>query len=92
MRILNQSSIAMGILITDQMLHQANLPEAQVRLELAIFLFEKDLFTLGKAAELAQVPQFILQKELARRQIPMHYDEAAYQQDLATLRRLNDEA
>ena len=79
----------MGIIITDQMLSQANLPEKQVRLELAIFFFEKQLFTLGKAAELAQVHQFELQKELARREIPMHYDEEDYQQDLRTIRRLN---
>ena len=81
----------MGILITDQMLAQANLPESQVRLELAIFLFEKRLFTLGKSAELAQVHQFVLQKELARREIPMHYDEEDYAQDLITLRRLDEE-
>lgn len=82
----------MGILITDQMLTQANLPETQVRLELAIFLFEKRLFTLGKSAELAQVHQFVLQKELARRQIPMHYDEEDYGQDKATLRRLSSKS
>lgn len=82
----------MGILITDQMLTQANLPEPQVRLELAIFLFEKKLFTLGKAAELAQVHQFALQKELARREIPMHYDEEDYREDLETLKRLRGKA
>ncbi|RMG62332.1 MAG: UPF0175 family protein [Bacteroidetes bacterium] len=80
----------MGILITDQMLTQANVPEAQMRLELAIFLFEKQLYTLGKAAELAQVHQFVLQKELARREIPMHYNEEDYQQDLLTLQRLSE--
>ena len=82
----------MGILITDQMLTQANLSETQVRLELAIFLFEKRLFTLGKSAELAQIHQYVLQKELARRQIPMHYDEEDYGQDMATLRRLSSKS
>ncbi len=79
----------MAIFITDQMLAQANLSEQQARLELAVFLFEKRLFTLGKSAELAQVHRFVLQKELARREIPMHYDEEDYEQDLMTLRRLS---
>ncbi|GAB4412483.1 MAG: UPF0175 family protein [Bacteroidia bacterium] len=78
----------MSILITDHMLSQAQLPEAQMRLELAVFLFEKGRFTLGKAAELAQVHPFALQQALAQRQIPMHYDEEDYQEDLATLQRL----
>lgn len=78
----------MPIQITDQMLSQAKLPEAAFRLELAVFLFEKGVCTLGKAAELAQVPQFVLQKELGRRRIPVHYDYEDYQEDLATLRKI----
>jgi predicted HTH domain antitoxin len=78
----------MSVLITDQMFAQANVPEPQFRLELAIFLFEKGLMTLGKAAELAQVHQFALQKELAGRKIPMHYGNEEYLEDLATLEKM----
>lgn len=75
----------MSVVITDQVLQNAAMSEAQFRLELAVFLFEKQIFTLGKAAETAEVPQFQLQQELAKRQIPMSYDLEEYESDLDTL-------
>ncbi|MEZ4776178.1 MAG: UPF0175 family protein [Bacteroidia bacterium] len=75
----------MGVLITDDLLKNAPMSESEFRLELAIFLFEKEIFTLGKASEFANKPQFILQQELAKRKIPVHYGLEEYMEDLATV-------
>lgn len=76
----------MSLLITDDLLNNASMSEEEFRLELAIFLFEKEIVTLGKAHEFAQVPQIILQKELAKREIPIHYGYEEFQEDLETVR------
>lgn len=66
--------------------------EDEFRLELAIFLFEKEIFTLGKASEFANKPQFFLQKELAKRKIPLHYGFEEYQEDINTIKEMDKKA
>ncbi|MBI3416447.1 MAG: UPF0175 family protein [Verrucomicrobia bacterium] len=46
----------------------------EVLLDLAVGMYAAQHLTLGQAAELANVPQGIFQRELGRRQIPAHYD------------------
>ena len=52
----------------------ASVAEREVLLDLAIGMYAAKRLTLGQAAELAGVPQGELQRELGRRQIPVHYD------------------
>lgn len=63
----------MALLITDEQLKASGLTEQQVRLELAVRLFELNVFTLGKAAEFAGIHQAELMEELWTRKIPLHY-------------------
>ena len=79
----------MSLLITDDLLRNAPMSEDEFRLELAIFLFEKEIFTLGKASEFSNVPQIALQKELAKRKIPIHYGYDEFQEDLETVRNMS---
>lgn len=51
-------------------------------LEIAIYLFEKDKLTLGKAAELVGIPKMQMQNEIGGRGINMHYDEEMLENDL----------
>ena len=51
-------------------------------LEIAIYLFEKDKLTLGKAAELAGIPKMQMQNEIGGRGIYMHYDEEMVENDI----------
>ena len=60
-----------------------------LKIELAVLLFEKDIFTLGKAAEFAGMYQFDMQKILAERKIPMHYDVEDFMEDVRTLQEIN---
>jgi predicted HTH domain antitoxin len=80
--------MAMTITIPDHLLQQSGHTEAQVRLQVAISLFQADIFTLAQAARMAGLPRIAFQQELAKRQIPLHIGEEEVQQDLETLRRL----
>ena len=78
----------MSILITDTILQQANMSEHEFRLEIALMLFQKEVFTLGQASTFVEVAQFAFQQEMARREIPMHYGEEEFEEDLARLKDL----
>lgn len=54
-------------------------------LEIAIYLFEKDKLTLGKAAELVGIPKMQMQDEIGGRGINMHYDEEMLENDLKAI-------
>ena len=54
-------------------------------LEIAIYLFEKDILTLGKAAELVGIPKMQMQDEIGGRGINMHYDEEMLENDLKAI-------
>ncbi len=54
-------------------------------LEIAIYLFEKDKLTLGKAAEFAGIPKMQMQNEIGGRGINMHYDEEMLANDLKSI-------
>ena len=54
-------------------------------LEIAIYLFEKDILTLGKAAELVGIPKMQMQNEIGGRGINMHYDEEMLENDLKAI-------
>lgn len=74
----------MEINISDQQLKSSGLNEEQLRLEFAIFLFEKNLFSLGKAAEFCGLHKMQMQMELGKRKIPLHYTLEMLQQDIET--------
>lgn len=61
---------------------------ARMRLELALRLYEKELLSLGKARELAQMSYWDFGELLAREGILRHYDVKELTDDLATLERL----
>jgi len=80
----------MQLEIHSELLKNAAISEEEFRLELAIFLFEKKIFTLGKASELAGLPQLIFQRELAKREIPVHYGYDDFREDLAAAKQLKE--
>jgi predicted HTH domain antitoxin len=75
----------MIIEIPDHLLEQSRLTESDLRLEFALRLFEKEVYTMGQAAAFAGLPQFLFQKELAKRNIPVHYGREDYEADKKTL-------
>ncbi len=61
------------------------LPERQSRLlvELACALYQREILTFGKAAELSRLSQFRFGQALADRAISRHYTDADVAEDLA---------
>jgi predicted HTH domain antitoxin len=65
------------------------LTEPELKAELALALFQRELLTLGQAASLAGLPQLDFQRLLAQRRIPLHYGLEAMEEDLQRASRLS---
>lgn len=75
--------------ISDNLLAEAQLSPQAFKLEIAVMLFEKDLFTLEQAYHFAEVGMVDFQKVLFERKIPMHYNVTDLEEDIQTLQKLN---
>jgi predicted HTH domain antitoxin len=78
----------MSLEISDDLIRSAGLSKDEMALEIAVMLFQKDRLTLAQAAGFAQMNRLQFQHLLASRQIPVHYDEDDFQDDLKTLQDL----
>ena len=76
---------SMIIEIPDQVTAQSGLSAKEILLKVALVLFQEEKLTLGQASKLAELHQFEFQKELAKREIPVHYGEEDYERDLLTI-------
>ena len=63
------------IVIDDTYIKATGLDEDELKLEIAIMLFEKEKLSLRKAATLAGMHWLMFLKELDKRSINIHYDE-----------------
>ena len=79
----------MSIVIPDDIIQATRMSPEEFMREIAVFLFEKEKLVLGQASRLAGMNQLQFQHLLASRQIPVHYDENDFEQDLQLLRELN---
>lgn len=75
----------MIIKIPDQIIKQSGLSAKEILLKVVILLFLEERLTLGQASKIAGLHQFEFQKELAARNIPVHYSEEDYERDLQTI-------
>jgi predicted HTH domain antitoxin len=62
--------------------------EVDLLTDLAVELYQREKLSLGHAARLAGMDKWLFNDLLARRDVPMHYDEADLRRDLATLQSL----
>ncbi|MEM8888204.1 MAG: UPF0175 family protein [Bacteroidota bacterium] len=75
----------MSILITEDILRSANMSAQEFKLELGIYLYTKNILTLGKASEFVGLPKIIFQKEISKRDIPVSYDQEEFDKDIMTI-------
>ncbi|MBK9013315.1 MAG: UPF0175 family protein [Saprospiraceae bacterium] len=75
----------MVITVPDSVVKSSGLTEAQVRLGVAISLFQMEIFTLAQAAKVAGLHRVQFQEELAMRKIPVHYGIEELEEDMKTL-------
>lgn len=78
----------MPLVIPDEIIQAMRMTEQEVAQALAVALFEKEKLTLGQAARLAGLAQYEFQHLLASQRVPVHYDVADFEQDVATLETL----
>jgi len=78
----------MALIVPNEVLTASGLSEAEMRLELAVLLFEQERLTLGQASRLAEMPQPDFMRVLAERGLPLHYGVEEFEQDLRTLAEL----
>lgn len=64
------------------------LTKSELKVELAIHLFDQGKLSLGKARELADMDIWQFMQLLGGRGIAAHYDVEEYEEDLDTLERL----
>jgi len=64
------------IVIEDSYIKASGYNEQELKLEIAIMLFEKEKLSLRKAAALAGLHWLDFMKKLDSRQIAIHYDES----------------
>ena len=72
----------MKIEIPEDILRKSNLSEKELKLELALFLYQKNILTLESASKLAEVDSYAFQKVLGQNKIPMHYTKEDFENDL----------
>lgn len=71
--------------IANENIQNTFLAEVNLKLEFAIYLYEKDILTLEQAIKLAEFSYLDFQKELGNRNISIHYDDEELEKDLETL-------
>ena len=79
----------MAVVVPDEFLEASGLSEAELRLELAVLLFERERLTFGQASRLAGTSQPEFMHVLAARGLSLHYGVDEFEQDLRTLAALD---
>ena len=75
----------MQLTLSDDIVLSANLSESEMRLALALALFQQDRITLAQGARLAQLDRIAFQRQLAAHKISIHYGEDELAADLRTI-------
>lgn len=79
----------MSVVIPDEIMEAARLTPDELKLEIAIVLFRRGGLTLAQASRFCGLSRVKFQKQLAARQIPVHYSPDDFESDLAVLNELD---
>jgi predicted HTH domain antitoxin len=78
----------MTIQISDKILERCSIKPEEVKLEVALVLYAKEILTLEQASKVAEIDQLRFQQILGERNIPIHYGIEDFEEDLKTLSKL----
>ena len=76
------------LVVPREVLDSAKMSEDEMRIDLAAHLYATKRLSMGKAKRLAGLDLLSFQRELAKRNIYIHYGVEDLEQDLETLERL----
>jgi len=77
------------LIIPGEMLEKVDMTPNQLLLELAVFLYAKEKLSMGKARKLVGLDLIAFQKELAKRDVYIHYDIEDFRKDVENLEKLD---
>lgn len=80
----------MNITIPDEILTSAQMSVDDIKLELAILLYQQKKISTGKARRLAGIHLLEFRREIARRGICVNYDIEDFKADIQTLKKLGE--
>ena len=63
-------------------------PSSELKVQLALFLYEKGKLSFGKARELAGLSVWKFMEKLSENKIPINYDVEDLKEDLETIKKL----
>lgn len=94
MQILIKSNGGLNMKITlelpEEVIKTLNIPKNQIsselKIQLALYLYEKGKFSFGKARELSGLSVWEFMDRLRENQIPIKYDVGEFQDDLETIK------
>ncbi len=75
----------MSLVVPDEFLQTAHISASDLKLEIAILLFQQQKITLGTASQFVGMNQLEFQLMLGSRKIPIHYGVEEFRQNLRIL-------
>lgn len=79
---------SMIINIPDQALQTAKISSEELLVDFAVYLYEKKILSIGQARKIADLDLLTFQKELAKRDVYIHFEVEDLEKDLANLESL----
>ena len=81
-------SCFMVINIPDQALLSAKISSEELLLDFAVYLYEKQILSIGQARKIVDMDLISFQQELAKRDVFIHFEVEDLEKDLANLEML----
>jgi len=76
------------LLISGNVLKEIKISPAELVIDFAVYLYDKERLSMGQAKKLAGLTQVQFQKEMAKRNVLIKYDVKDLEKDLKTLTQL----
>jgi predicted HTH domain antitoxin len=77
------------LVIPGEVLERAEMSGEDLLIEIAVYLYEKERLSIGQAKDLAGMDLVSFQKELAKRDVYLHFDIEDYYSDLENLDKMD---
>lgn len=78
----------MTITVPDSVAEESHLTPETVLLDVAIGIYKREQWSMGRCAKIAGLTRVQFQEELGKREIPINYDAADFDQDMTTMKSL----
>lgn len=77
------------LIISGNMLEELRISPSELKIDLAIYLYDKEKLSMGQAKKLAGLTQIEFQKEMSKRGVFIKYDIEDLEKDLENLNQLD---